>query len=109
MKCPDSNKLGYAALTLGVVLGLFFSWVNDNAIERVNTTQQQLIDQQREFIVEQCDRDKFRNSVVITALKAAKQRAEDQYKDDPGLARLRTADIQSQINRFNGSDGCKLP
>jgi len=96
------DRIGYVLLTIGVVVGLFAGWENDNAIKEVNSRQ-------TTFIIEQCKRDADRNEIVIDSLEGAQRRAAVTFKDDQALARVEVDRIQEQINRFKNSPPCRLP
>lgn len=92
----------YMVLAVGVVAGLFFSWINDNEIEEINRKQTQ-------FILSQCRRDKERNEIIVEALEAAKDRTIITYKNYPILRLIETGRIERQIEKFKTSEPCELP
>jgi hypothetical protein len=108
-KTTTQNRIGYGVLTTGVVLGLFFSWRNDNAIEQVNKRQDKIISAQRQFIIDQCARDKTRDAVIIRALEDARTRARASLKNDPALRDVAVARLNEQIDEIKTSKPCKLP
>jgi len=108
-KSSTQNKVGYGVLATGVVLGLFFSWRNDSAIEGVNRRQSELIETQREFILDQCDRDKIKDQVIIEALQDARLRINFQLKNDPALKSIVIARLNEQIAEVKNTKPCKLP
>lgn len=101
-RTATQNRIGYGALAVGVVIGLFFSYKNDSAIKDVNRRQ-------TTFILQQCERDRFRNKTVIEALESAKERARDLYKFDPIKQSRQLTIIQSQIDAFEQITECRLP
>lgn len=108
-KTTNKNRIGYGILTLGVVLGLFFSYRNDAAIEDVNIRQSELIEIQREFIIDQCDRDKIKDQVIIKNLQDEKFRVAQTLKNDPVLSSFITERLNKQIRDIRNAKPCKIP
>lgn len=95
------NRIGYVILAVGMVLGLYFARDYSKQInqERINRAKEV-----NTFLVAQCEREEFRDAIIIGALEDAKRRAEasitDPVRKKFEMDRLQASieKLQSQIN-----------
>lgn len=104
-----NNRIGYFILTIGVSLGLYFSWDSNNKTEKIASQNSVLIEQQERFIIEQCKRDKLKDQVIVGALEDAKRRAIESLSDKPDKRDQAVAAIQKSIDGIKNSPPCVLP
>ncbi len=101
-RTATQNRIGYGVLALGVVAGLIGGFINDAAIKGVNKKQ-------TEFIIRQCDRESFRNSIAISFLERDKTRVEQEKNLDPAVKSVYLSTIDYQITTLNKIPPCRLP
>jgi len=103
LETKTANRLGYGLLTVGVVVGLYAGYKNDQGLKEVNNKQ-------TTFIVSQCKRDKVRDDSVIQALEDAKVRVRIQFAtSNPDALATSLAKIQHSINTLKHKEKCEVP
>ncbi len=102
LSVSNTNRLGYIILTIGVIVGLFAAYQNDNAIRTVN-------EKQTKFIVRQCDREKVRNKIAIGFLERDRTRVLSAKDLDPAIKTTYLSTIDGQVKELDNIPPCRLP
>lgn len=59
------------------------------------------------FLYQQCQRDIYRDNIIIAALQDAKRRAETSLANNPIQRKFETEQIQEQIDRLKPKNKCE--
>lgn len=98
----DGRKLAVFAVILAVVGGGFYL-SNERTTQVEDKTENRAIDV-NQFLIKQCERDEFRNQVIIGALQDAKRRAQRSIANEFERA-YEVGKIQFSIDELNAQNG----